>query len=100
MKKLSLILLYLLLISCNANNDNKEVIYTYITDTITNNELNKTIIKLSLERDSLINVIDSLSEEVIVAEYKIGRIKYYNDVAANGNNIKFLRGWINRVLEE
>ena len=31
---------------------------------------------------------------LIVAKYKLERIRYYNDIAGKGNNIKFLRGWI------
>lgn len=42
---------------------------------------------------------DSIADELLVANYKLERIRYYNSIAANGNNIKFLRGWINRVLE-
>lgn len=44
--------------------------------------------------------IDSLQKELDVCEFKIERIKYYNSVAAKNNNIKYLRGWINRVLDE
>lgn len=57
--------------------------------------------------DSLWIVIDSLNlkieqteEELSVAEFKLERIKEYNRIAASGNNITFLRGWINRVLNE
>ena len=50
--------------------------------------------------DSLELVIDSLQEQLFIAKYKLERIKYYNDVAKKGNNIKYLRGWINRVLNE
>ena len=50
--------------------------------------------------DSLELVIDSLQEQLFITKYKLERIKYYNDVAKNGNNIKYLRGWINRVLNE
>lgn len=42
----------------------------------------------------------TISGELFVAKYKLERIKYYNNVAAKGNNIKYLRGWINRVLNE
>lgn len=42
--------------------------------------------------------INVLNEELFIANYKLERVKYYNDIAAKGNNIKFLRGWINRVL--
>ena len=57
--------------------------------------------------DSLWTVIDSLNlkieqteEELSIAEFKLERIKEYNRIAASGNNITFLRGWINRVLNE
>ena len=57
--------------------------------------------------DSLCYVIDSLEklnnkyeEELNIALFKIDRIKEYNRIAGNGNNIKFLRGWINRTLNE
>ena len=63
--------------------------------------------KYSLLKDSFNNVRDSLNaikgtldEDLFVAKYKLGRIKYYNNVAAKGNNIRYLRGWINRVLNE
>ena len=42
----------------------------------------------------------TISKELFVAKYKLERIKYYNDIAAKGNNIRFIRGWINRVLNE
>lgn len=42
----------------------------------------------------------TISAELFIAKYKLERIRYYNEIAAKGNNIKFLRGWINRVLNE
>ena len=42
----------------------------------------------------------TISAELFVAKYKLERIRYYNDIAAKGNNIKYLRGWINRVLND
>lgn len=42
----------------------------------------------------------TISAELFVAKYKLERIRYYNNIAAKGNNIIFLRGWINRVLNE
>jgi hypothetical protein len=50
--------------------------------------------------DSLLRVNDSLNERLFVQTYKLERISYYNDIAKNGNNITFLRGWINRVLQD
>lgn len=49
--------------------------------------------------DSLQQANDSLTGKLQVASYKLERIRYYNDVAKRGNNIRFLRGWINRVLD-
>jgi len=59
--------------------------------------------KESLYNDSLLecsNVVDSLNEELLVCLIKLDRIKEYNRIAAQGNNITFLRGWINRVLND
>lgn len=49
--------------------------------------------------NSLLITKDSINEELFVAKYKLERIRYYNDIAKNGNNIKFLRGWVYRVLD-
>ena len=50
--------------------------------------------------DSLNNEIEIVSEELQIATFKLERVKEYNRIAGNGNNIKYLRGWINRVLNE
>lgn len=42
----------------------------------------------------------TINAELFVTKYKLERIRYYNNIAAKGNNIKYLRGWINRVLDE
>lgn len=55
---------------------------------------------LQNENNRLLNIIDSINEELFIDEYKLERIKEYNRIAAQGNNITFLRGWINRVLNE
>ena len=59
------------------------------------------------QRDSLCHIVDSiqnlnskLEEELNIALFKIDRIKEYNRISGNGNNIKYLRGWINRTLNE
>lgn len=49
--------------------------------------------------NSLITELDSVNEELQINKIKIERIREYNRIAAQGNNIKFLRGWINRVIE-
>ena len=51
-------------------------------------------------QDSLRVYKDSINGDLFDANYKLERIRYYNNIAANGNNIKFLRGWINRVLND
>ena len=60
-----------------------------------------------IQIDSLYHVIDSLEninykyeDELNIALFKLERVRYYNDIAKNGNNIKYLRGWINRTLNE
>lgn len=91
----------------------KEVIYIPVEEnTISADSLRQVVKELELNRrraDSLdiaydsINVLsrrcDSLSAEILVKNIKLERIRYYNDVAAKGNNIVFLRGWINRTLD-
>ena len=73
------------------------------------------------DRDFYINTIDSMyninnaltkdnyeindslrivGEQAKVAEYKLLRIAEYNRIAAQRNNIKYLRGWIARVLRD
>lgn len=101
-------------ISCAGNGKPaKEIIYVPIEEnTISADSLRQMVKELELNRrraDSLdiaydsINVLsrrcDSLSAEIIVKDIKLERIRYYNDVAAKGNNIVFLRGWINRTLD-
>lgn len=69
-------------------------------------EYNKTIDSLTFENNNYKQVIsegaeqvDSLNEELLTANYKLERIKYYNSIAT-GNQLKYLRGWINRVLNQ
>lgn len=50
--------------------------------------------------DSIKIINDSLNVELFRANYKLNKISQYNTIAAKGNNIKYLRGWIRRALEE
>lgn len=75
-------------------------IYVTVTDSTAIDSLIYYREQLKRTQDSLAYVKDSLGEDLFVVRYKLGRIKYYNQVAAKGNNIKYLRGWINRVLNE
>lgn len=71
-------------------------------DSITIKELVYTKEILRRTQDSL-NAYKSdttISADLFIAKYKLERIKYYNNIASKGNNIVFLRGWINRVLNE
>lgn len=83
----------------------------YIVDTVYVNKTNEDLINkydsLMVVNDSLMIVNDSLilintkyKNELDVSLFKLERIREYNKIAGKSNNIKFLRGWINRVLED
>ena len=77
----------------------KEIQYIHVVDTARIIELENV---LQLTRDSL-NVYKhdtTMSEDEFILRFKLERIRYYNECAGKGNNIKFLRGWLNRVLNE
>lgn len=86
-------------------NKNPEPIIKYIplrgssTDSITIVNLTE---ELRRTQDSLnaYKADTAISAELFVAKYKLERIRRYNEIAAKGNNIKYLRGWINRVLNK
>ena len=85
----------IVLCSCN-NKPIKEIIYVPITDSTNVDSL---IYYREMYRRSN-DSIDSLNIDLFIAKYKLERIRYYNEIAAKGNNIKYIRGWINRVLNE
>lgn len=100
MKLIISLIAILLLSNCN-NTPIIQTKYITIRDTIEVENVIKIANlqrELDLTKDSLSYVKDSLGEDLFIARYKLGRIKYYNEIAAKGNNIKYLRGWINRVL--
>lgn len=102
MKKLILLVSIVILTSCTSETA-VQVKYIPVHDTVNIEDTERIIAlqrQLDLTRDSLTYVKDSLGEDLFVARYKLGRIKYYVDIAAKGNNIKFLRGWCLRVLNE
>lgn len=79
-----------------------EIRYVPVTDSTAVNELVLTKELLRRTQDSL-NAYKSdttINADCFVAKYKLERIRYYNDIAGKGNNIKFLRGWIRRTLDE
>lgn len=107
---LQLLIAFCLIISCNTNgcsieekliNDslrNELMIYkntiSILKDSI--NTINVIQNNINIYKDSIINI----NHELIITKLKLERIREYNKIAANGNNIKFLRGWINRTLND
>lgn len=93
-------------VKCNDDDKSlrpiKEVVYVPTPDSMTIQEVVYLKEELRKCQDSLriIRTDSTMSSELFVAKYKLERIRYYNGIAGKGNNIKFLRGWINRVLNE
>lgn len=80
----------------------KDSIYNSTVDSL-NNEIRKDEELMQYYKnkvDSYEILVDSLYEDIDVYKIKLDRIKEYNRIAGKGNNITFLRGWINRVLNE
>lgn len=104
MKKLFIVIIASIVTSCRYSPPVKETIYVPVKDTMNEQSNIARIIRLEhdivLYQDSLRLVRDSLGENLFIANYKLAKIKRYNELAAKGNNIKYLRGWINRVLDE
>lgn len=89
---------YINYINSPIERNNPIIIERYIPIDTTENVISK-VNNTKYIIDSLQQANDSLTGKLQVANYKLERIRYYNDVAKRGNNIKFLRGWINRVLD-
>lgn len=90
--------------ACVQSPVGNEVIYVPVKDTISDNSNVIRIVnlerELQLTRDSLNSVRDSIGEDLFVARYKLNRIKYYtNLVDKKPSQMKFYKGWINRVLK-
>lgn len=102
MKKLLFILVVFVVSAC-CNSPVEKLVYIPVHDTIEDKSNIARIIeleyRLQLTQDSLNAVKDSIGDDLFEARYKLERIREYNKIAAKGNNIKYLRGWINRVLE-
>lgn len=105
MKNIIFVVLAVLIVSaCVQFPVEKEVIYVPVKDTISDNSNVIRIVnlerELQLTRDSLNSVRDSIGEDLFVARYKLSRIKYYtNLVDKKPSQMKFYKGWINRVLK-
>lgn len=113
MKKILLVLATLLVAGCSSKQPKEIIKYVTVKDNSDSIEYVSKIValdyKLSVYEDSIVilneRIVSSndsirlLQGDVLALKYKIERIRYYNKIAASGNNIKYLRGWINRVIE-
>lgn len=99
MKKLIIPFIFLLFVGCSNTAPIEKIVYVPVKDSTCVDSLVYYKELLKHTQDSLNAVRDTTAADLFVARYKLGRIKYYNDIAKNGNNIKYLRGWINRVLK-
>ena len=99
MKKLIIPFITLFLVDCGNTAPIEKIVYVPVKDSTCVDSLIYYKELLKCIQDSLNAVRDTTAEDLFIARYKLGRIKYYNDIAKNGNNIKYLRGWINRVLK-
>ena len=120
MKWIKFLLLFLL-VSCSCN---KKIAALEQINQECSNQLDSVLIELYAAQDSIatlsaalqfeidrhndcitnLNSCDStnrvLTQELFVANYKLGRIKEYCKIVKKDNTqLKFLLGWINRVLE-
>ena len=104
MKKLLLIIGVALVVSACTSSPVEKIVYVTVTDTVTITDKEHIAAlehKCYLLQDSLNTVRDSIGEDLFVARYKLGRIKYYTNIVDNNpTQIKFYKGWINRVLNE
>lgn len=91
-----------IVVGCKNNTPEPTIVYIPVEDTINAVKVVNLTEELRRTRDSLnaYKFDTTISEELFIAKYKLEKIKYYNDIAAKGNNLKFLRGWINRTLNE
>lgn len=107
MKKIIIIFIILFTMSCSTDySDYKQNTIIIKKDTIIYKDTFELFVYKEIvnkQTDSINKIIkenDSLKTKLFISDYKLNRIKYYNDIAAKNNNIKYLRGWINRVLNK
>lgn len=103
MKTILLCLLIVLVFACvkhpvegNHTHNTTDTIYINLSDL----EKDSIIQQHKVIVDSLQELNDSLNAKLFVANYKLERVSYYcNVVDKKQTNIKYLKGWIRRVLE-
>lgn len=83
------------------------IMYILVKDSVDSIKLDSVINKITVDSVAYNNEInrlkksnDSLNIQLFNANYKLNKIAEYNKIAAKGNNIKYLRGWINRTLSQ
>ena len=86
--------------ACVQSPVEREIIYVPVKDNSNVIRIVNLERELQLTRDSLNSIRDSIGEDLFVARYKLSRIKYYtNLVDKKPSQMKFYKGWINRVLK-
>ena len=94
-------LLLFTLISCKQSAPIKEIVYVPVIDSTCVDSLVYYREMLRCTQDSLNAVKNTTAEDLFVARYKLGRIKYYTDIVDNkSSQMKFYKGWIKRVLRD
>lgn len=89
------------LISCKQSAPIKEIVYVPIIDSTCVDSLVYYKEMLKQTQDSLNAVRDTTAEDLFIARYKLGRIKYYTNIVDNkSSQMKFYKGWIKRVLRD
>lgn len=87
----------------DTNNMKKEIITKNNTIDSLNcilDSIDSTYTAIAINLDSCSVSNNQLRSELFVANYKLGRIEEYcNIVKRNNTQLKYLRGWISRVLE-
>lgn len=97
------------IVSCSSN----ETVVEYVTvkDTVViqdsaaiikaQNDIKILQDSVSQIRDSLNLVNSNLRESLFVSNYKLARVEYYIKVVDNkSSNLKYLKGWLKRVLKD
>lgn len=89
--------------SVEKEKEHNQEIVLYYEDLLQNVNIENENLKDSINYykgmyDECVLLCDSLCEEIAVRDIKLARIAEYNRIAGQNNNIKYLRGWINRVL--
>ena len=101
MKKLIIPFIALLLVGCSNTAPIEKIVYVPVTDSTCVDSLIYYREMLRRTQDSLNAVKDTTAEDLFVARYKLGRIKYYTDIVDNkSSQMKFYKGWIKRVLRD